>query len=147
MGLTQSLKDIWAVAQKIDNAPLLRAIAEANMECADLMNEKAALTQENVRLRGEIADLQRRLELREEMVFEENVYWLRPKGARTTREGPFCPACLDDRGKVIRLQVHRNDYSTDYYECPVCQCRADDPHGTPVKDPNAGRPTTAQLYR
>jgi len=37
---------------------------------------------------------------KEEMGFEESVYWKRQNGSR---EGPYCPVCYDDNQKVVHL--------------------------------------------
>jgi len=63
---------------------------------------------------------------KEEMVFEETVYWRLRNGER---QGPFCPVCYDDKQKVVHLNtgatrgtfgcgVCRNGFRTDEYKSP-----------------------------
>jgi predicted nucleotide-binding protein len=52
---------------------------------------------------------------KEEMVFEESVYWKRMNGSR---EGPYCPVCYDDKQKVVHLNPGA---SRGTYGCGVCQ--------------------------
>jgi hypothetical protein len=51
----------------------------------------------------------------QEMVYEESVYWKKKNGER---EGPYCPNCYDDKGKV----VHLNPGATKgTYGCGACR--------------------------
>lgn len=51
----------------------------------------------------------------QDMVYEESVYWKKKNGER---EGPYCPTCYDDKGKV----VHLNPGATrGTYRCGACQ--------------------------
>ena len=88
-----------------------------------------------------LAGLERQQELRDELEFDENVYWRRDEDR--SRKAPFCPACFDGKATAVRMQHNSEKYSDDFYECPVCQCRANDFHGSPTLDPN--RQTHAQM--
>ena len=57
------------------------------------MSQKADLTEKNAELREEAAALKRQLAQRDELTFEENIYWKHKQDG--TREGPFCPACAE----------------------------------------------------
>jgi len=72
---------------------------------------------------GIVAPTVVKLSGKEEMVFEESVYWKRQNGQR---EGPYCPVCYDDNQKVVHLNpgatrgtygcgVCRNDFRTKEY--------------------------------
>jgi hypothetical protein len=63
---------------------------------------------------------------KEEMVFEESVYWKRQNGER---DGPYCPVCYDNEKKKIHLKpgatkgtygcgVCRNSFYTNEYKSP-----------------------------
>jgi hypothetical protein len=63
---------------------------------------------------------------KEEMVFEESVYWRHKDGVR---QGPYCPVCYDDKQKVVHLNpgatrgtfgcgVCRNSFRTNEYKTP-----------------------------
>ena len=134
MGFYELLKDLGHLAQQLNNAAITKATAELKLEGAQLMSEKAELTERAAKLLEENARLREQLSLRDALVFEENVYWKNTSSDQ--REGPFCPACFDDKGKAIRMQDERDEFIDDFYECTVCHYRAIDPHGTPKKDPN-----------
>jgi hypothetical protein len=131
MGWIDTLAQVYEIAQTAKNTALIAATAKLNLELAQVMAEKADLTQENIVLRGEVAALKEQLALRKKLTFEENVYWMKQEDA--PREGPFCPACFDGQGKVIRMQAKRGRHITDHYQCTVCDCAAADPHGTPAE--------------
>lgn len=134
MGMIDTAKEVVDLARMLNDARLIKATAELQHECAGYLEQMAKMTRENVALRDENAALKQQLSQREEMVFEDEVYW-RCKGD-APREGPFCPACYDGKGKQIRMQAHRGRYINDFYKCSVCECVARDPHGTPTEDPN-----------
>jgi len=133
MGMIDNVKEVVDLARMVNDTRLIKATAELQHECAGYLEQMAKMTRENVALREENATLKQQLSHREEMVFEENVYW---RKSGTIREGPFCPSCFDDKGKAVRMQEHRFRYRNDYYQCAVCKCGAEDPHGTPTEDPN-----------
>ena len=123
MGMIENLKEVVEFAKKLNEASILTVIAELNLECAELISEKADLTQQNAALREELAGLRQQLSAREKLAFEGNVYWKRKDDG--SREGPFCPTCFHDKEKVVPMQTERAEYCVDFYECPLCQCRAD----------------------
>jgi|ERR1700682_4295549 len=52
---------------------------------------------------------------KEEMVFEETVYWMLKDGRR---QGPYCPVCYDDKQKVVHLNTGATKGT---YSCGICQ--------------------------
>ena len=74
---------------------------------AELEANNAELTRRN-------KDLQERLELKENMVFEAGVYWRVIGGEKV---GPFCPRCFDEHGAAIRL-LDRQGFTQ--WVCPEC---------------------------
>jgi hypothetical protein len=52
-----------------------------------------------------------------EMIFEESVYWKRNNG---DREGPYCPACYEDKHKEIHLTPGA---TRGVFSCPTCKNR------------------------
>jgi hypothetical protein len=90
------------------------AVAELRKRLADSEAVCAKRTEENTKLRGEVADLKERLDKRQDLYYENNVYWRRfGTGAA---EGPFCPKCFDGADKPVRL----SDLPGGWWGCPVC---------------------------
>ncbi len=133
MGMIENLKEVVAFAKKLNDAQILKATADLELECADLLSQKAELTQQGAALKEEVAALRQKLSLREELTFEEDAYWKHKEDG--SRDGPFCSACVDDKGKTVHMHAHRGKYHEDYYKCPVCRCHALDAHGTPTQSP------------
>jgi hypothetical protein len=71
---------------------------------------------------------------REEMIFEETVYWKRTNGER---EGPYCPHCYEARDKTLHLKPGMTRGS---FSCPSCHetFRTKDFRFPPPKDRLAG---------
>jgi hypothetical protein len=104
MGLYKVIKDVFSVGE------LRKRLAEA--EAAH-----TRLTEENAKLRDELANLQKQIQTKPEMHYQDNVYWRRIIENRT--EGPFCPKCFDGNRKTIQM----TDYSNwNAWICPACQC-------------------------
>ncbi|HKC92468.1 MAG TPA: hypothetical protein VKB81_00480 [Nitrospira sp.] len=92
------------------------SVAELRKRLAESEALRERQTQEITKLRGEVADLRRHEQTRQEMEmqYEQNVYWRRTKTGPT--EGPFCPKCFDRDDKPVRL----SDLPTGWWSCPVC---------------------------
>lgn len=72
-----------------------------------------------IALRDEITMLKIRLQTAEDALFlsknlfrENKLYWLR---AGESRQGPFCPACYESEGALIRLEKYKQEWI-----CPYC---------------------------
>jgi len=68
----------------------------------------------NVELDQENAELKKRISEKQSLKYEENVYWA--ENDSREKDGPYCPACHDDKGKLIRM--HDNGVA---YSCNVCK--------------------------
>lgn len=56
--------------------------------------------------------LQDQLTIRDNLVWEQPVYWLEKDGKR---EGPYCQVCWDDKKNLARLHNHNH-----VFLCKVC---------------------------
>lgn len=108
MGWYEAFKDLLAVADRLRDAELKQRLADVQME-------GARLAEENARLRQELIELREQLRTRQEMQYQDNVYWR--QSGQGSREGPFCPKCLDGDGKPARMSDRADD---DFWRCPVC---------------------------
>jgi len=109
MGWYEAVKDALAVADRLRDAELKHRLADVQMECAKL-------AEENARLRQELIELREHAQTRQEMQYQDNVYWR--QSGQGTREGPFCPKCLDGEGKAARMSDRADDHC---WRCPVCR--------------------------
>jgi hypothetical protein len=124
LGAAVSLaKTVMEVAKKIDNAELIRAIANLNLEMAtanlgmaDLTNQLAELKQENVQLKGKIRELEESAKPERQLNIGEDGFYYTGAG-----DGPFCTGCFDINGKTIRLQEDKSEISFGKYKCPSCR--------------------------
>ena len=108
MSIAQTLKTVVQLARDVDNSDLHRQLLSLQAETLELYERNAALQKESEKLR-------RALDLREEMLFDKNVYWLEEEGERA---GPFCPRCCDAEYAVRRM-VHFEEQQA--WACPTCQ--------------------------
>jgi hypothetical protein len=90
------------------------ASIEAQVKLIELQGEMLAVEAENQRFRNRIAELEAEMEVRGAISFESPYYWLDNGGKR---DGPFCQACRDGQGKLVRLQ---SDYPGNWH-CTICR--------------------------
>jgi gas vesicle protein len=125
LGAAVSLaKTVMEVAKKIDNAELIRAIADLNLEMAtanlgmaDLTNQLAELKHENGQLKEKIRKLEESAKPERQLsIGEDGLYY------NATGDGPFCTGCFDKDGKTIRLQLDNSSFRRlGKYKCPSCR--------------------------
>jgi hypothetical protein len=73
------------------------------------------LREEILRLREELKGKEELLSRRDNIVYDRQMYWLQAGDER--RDGPYCPACFDARGKLVRLFQFANDSYWRRKEC------------------------------
>src|SRR5262245_52309939 len=83
------------------------ATIQAQEQILQLRQEAVDCQEENLRLRAQLADAERKLDLRARLTFDGRALWLRADTA--TPEGPYCQLCHDRDGKLIRM--HEEDCS------------------------------------
>ncbi len=71
----------------------------------------------NITLSEKLAELERSQRMREQLTFDDPVYWQILDGAKV---GPFCSSCWD--GKTTLVRLHNNPYrGYPIWDCPVCR--------------------------
>ena len=109
-------KQILSAIQNSDSVSATQLILELEGKALDLQEE-------NARLRQQVAEFEAHIDLVDNMVFENGVYW---RGDGENRDGPYCQKCLDGERRAIRL-VHQDKtvsgYKSEWYECRNCQSR------------------------
>ena len=106
MGLIESIKTVAEVLQKADNIPVYK-------EVINLQKDAIELVEENNQLKREIKQYKDILDIRGQIIYDKNAYWL---PVEKTKDGPYCSKCWDDENKLIRLN-HSNGQN---YNCPKC---------------------------
>jgi|HubBroStandDraft_6_1064221.scaffolds.fasta_scaffold146396_2 hypothetical protein len=111
MSIVDTAKDIYDLAKKgvtIDLQERLMGLRE----------EAMSLQEENLKLRKRIQELEEQATLREELVFDGNLYW---RKVGENKEGPFCQKCYDNDRKLVRLQDARRLAAARDWLCFVCK--------------------------
>lgn len=141
MAIVESLRGAWELASGLGSALSKMSALEAKQAILELQNllgkiqgEAFELQQQNNELRGRIHELEAQAKTRGQIIYEENVCWLRK--ANDDREGPFCPVCCDqsNQTKFIHLIAGATKGT---FSCGVCnngfQTTAYEPPGSVVQ--------------
>ena len=91
---------------------------EAQEKIMELRQTMLALQEENLQLRERVRQLEANGTPRRELIYDKGVYWATEAG---TRQGPFCPACQDKAGKLVRLHYTHTGTPGIYWVCKSCQ--------------------------
>ena len=124
-GVVKDAGKIDAYSEVINLQQTLLELIGQNTQAAE---ENSRLTRELVSARDKVASLEAQISQRTEMVFEQNVYWRMASGS--TKEGPFCPRCLDGSGTAARLIDRSDDH---WWRCAVCDSSIEKPGPDPAR--------------
>jgi hypothetical protein len=115
-----SLKAATDIAKLIKDSGFTLEKAEIKLKFADMLNSladiKISLAElQELLLEKEkiIKELEKRLKLKEKLLFDKSYYWI-IEGDK--KDGPYCQQCLDNGGKLIRLQGGGGEW-----ECKTCK--------------------------
>jgi hypothetical protein len=114
MAMYDAIKDAASLALDLKRMELYQELLKVMVEVADLKKE-------NLDLREQVQSLSERLQLKDSLVFEKGIYWV--KGDPLTKDQsdtPVCPTCWDKDGKVMRLVVGSYSGGTGIY-CKQCK--------------------------
>ncbi len=114
MAVFDELKSIAQVLQEANKIEQYRQILEVQNQLLVMQKRLMDLEKEN-------SELREKLRIQDEIVFENNVYWLKTK--RGSKEGPFCSRCWDGKEKLIHM--HKDG---DSWFCPACGIGTDSHH-------------------
>jgi hypothetical protein len=108
MGAVENIKEVADLVKKFNDIELNRRILTLENEVLDLSREKR-------RAEEKVEELQRSLKFKGELVFREPFYWL--QGDNT----PYCPACWEDKQKVVHITYSHANSHGQYWQCPNCK--------------------------
>lgn len=92
---------------------------EAQEKIMELRQTVLSLQEENFQLREQVLRLEATAAPpKREFIYDKGVYWTLERGVR---QGPFCPACQDRAGKVVRLHYAHTGTPGIYWVCKACQ--------------------------
>ena len=93
---------------------------EAQEKIMELRQTVLAIQEENLQLKERIRQLETATAATptREVIYDKGVYWTLERGAR---QGPFCPACQDRAGKLVRLHYSHTGTPGVYWMCKACQ--------------------------
>ena len=92
---------------------------EAQEKIMELRQTVLAIQEENLQLKERIRQLEvGSAPATREVVYDKGVYWTLERGVR---QGPFCPACQDRAGKLVRLHYSHTGTPGVYWMCKACQ--------------------------
>lgn len=109
-GAIELVKKLHAASTASKDATSKLIIADLTVKLAELKMELAELMNENTDLKAKVAKAASPVE----MVHKDDAYF-KPDG-----DGPFCTACFDSAGKVIRLSAAPG-YADFKLRCNVCK--------------------------
>ena len=95
---------------------------EAQEKIMELREAAIDLQEENQELRQRVNDLEEELREKNNLEYENGVYWLYTEddaGDLLNRHGPFCQRCRDVNSKLVRLQ-DAGPFEWNCYECGKC---------------------------
>jgi hypothetical protein len=107
--------------KRIKDVEFKGLLADLQLALADVKVRCAALEEENIRLKRELAETKNRKDLRKNIVSRDGLYYLNtPVEGRP--EGPYCPGCLDGKQQLIPLTKQSGAWkSFGEYLCPSCK--------------------------
>ena len=127
-----SLKSIIYLAKGANNAQLAMHIssevAQIQERLIDVQQQVLGLQTENQQLRDTVRRMSEIAAFRAAVSFDGKVYWKRDC---EKWDGPFCPVCLDDQSKIVRLDHQRsNEGGLLWFWCNVHKIN----FGTPPRE-------------
>jgi predicted nuclease with TOPRIM domain len=107
MSIFDALKlsaDLYKESGKIEQ---YKQILDAQAQLLEMQKRIADLENEN-------KDLKEKLRIKEDLIYENNSYWINKEGKK---DGPFCSRCWDKNKDLIRIhRIVGNDR-----KCPECK--------------------------
>jgi len=117
-----SIKSATDIAKVLKNADTSLEKAEMKLQIAELMEALAEskiniseVQQVIIEKDEKIKELREKLTMKENLIFEEPLYYLEKEDER---KGPFCQKCYDGKGNLVHLI--EGDYYSGSYHCKVC---------------------------
>lgn len=108
MGIYEGLKDAGKVLKEANKIEQYKQILEAQEKMLEMQKRITDLESENTSLKDKLG-------LQENLVYENNAYWI--LGER--KDGPFCSRCWEADKKTVHMKAGVNNSS--FATCPNCK--------------------------
>jgi len=108
MSIFDKLKSIGKILQEAGKIEQYQQILEAQQELLEMQKKIQNLEKEN-------AELKEKIKIKENLIYENNAYWISNEGKK---DGPFCSRCWDVDKNLVRMHP---DINPAYYHCPSCK--------------------------
>jgi hypothetical protein len=111
MGIVDNFKDLFKVAESVNNLDLYKKLSE-------LQTRVMEVEEENRGLKDRVGQLIGQLSTRDSLVHDGERYWSQRDGKR---DGPFCSTCWDVDSRLVRMRTYQS-YGTGRtaYTCDYC---------------------------
>ena len=109
MAIFDELKSIGKALQEAGKIEQYQQILETQKELLEMQKIIQDLEKEN-------SELKEKLEIKENLIFEKNTYWLEKESGE--KDGPFCSRCFDKDRDLVRMHPRPNPA---YMMCPACK--------------------------
>ena len=110
MGIIDNFKDVFKVADTLNNLDLYKKLTE-------LQTRTMEVEEENRALKDQIAQLTNELATKESLKHDGERYWSEKDGRR---DGPFCGVCWDIDKKQVRMRTYHRNTGGPGYVCDYC---------------------------
>jgi|SRR6267154_711510 len=110
MGIIDNFKDVFKVADTLNNLELYKKLTE-------LQTRTMEVEEENRALKDQIAQLTAELATKASLKHDGEQYWTEKDGRR---DGPFCAVCWDVDKKLVRMRHYRSHSGALDYVCDYC---------------------------
>lgn len=115
MGIVDTSKTVYELAKAGATIELQERLMQLRQEALEAQEEILAL-------RGRVKELEAAAAVSQQMEFDGRVYWR--VGEDGQRDAAFCPQCLDNEKKMIRVQRNGgSDWGGYWWDCPTCKNR------------------------
>lgn len=111
---------------------------EALAHLAALQKKYVALCDENTTFKMQVQEYEDILYLARNLVFDQQFYWL---NTGSIKQGPFCPACYDRDGLLMRLSGERHNR-----QCHACRSTFKEAHAARAVATAHGRNAEDDVY-
>lgn len=128
--LIEGIQTLWQYGKTLKNIKIDEAILSIREQVLDLQKDLLETKEKYQNLAIENRSLHEKLKLQGELTFKKAYYFRRLSDG--SEEGPYCPTCLDDNHKFIRLHLIDVEEPDSYY-CKVCKNHHEPPEVTHEK--------------
>ena len=110
MGIIDNFKEVFKVAETVNNIDLYKKLAE-------LQTRAMEVEEENRALKDQVSQLTDQLATKQSLKHDGERYWIEKDGSR---DGPFCSVCWDIDKKLVRMRNWQLPEGEIVYVCDYC---------------------------